>query len=331
MAPGKQVVDFNAIVQADRQRRKNQIAAQKIFGKARRRSAPGAIPQSRRHNAVPSLASRVGPAGVTKRTASIPTKPRRAPRGQRSGNVETEWTPNIDFVDDAYDAASHIPPRGPRLLQATHGVPDARIALSPPSLNNQYSIVGNAKPAQSLSIRGLASPFTVIVKNLAAGTTAADIESAMTPVGGVVLGCRLVAERPRVIAEIIFETKEGAENVVETFNNQSADGNILHVYHKTRAISSVKLPSMLAGQHVPLGTRTDLNGERSDDSRSYGYGGSEFCAPTGPSRDRFRDYERDEVLDGSYGFDDHTTGLYSDNIIHSNRRRNQYADRNQGY
>jgi hypothetical protein len=60
-----------------------------------------------------------------------------------------------------------------------------------------------------------------MAKNLAMGTTAADIESAMTPIGGVVLGCRLIAERPKVIAEIIFETKEGADNVVDTFNNQN--------------------------------------------------------------------------------------------------------------
>ncbi len=72
-----------------------------------------------------------------------------------------------------------------------------------------------------MSIRGLAGPYIVIAKNLALGTTAADIESAMTPVGGVVLGCRLIAERPKVIAELIFESKEGADNVVETFNNQN--------------------------------------------------------------------------------------------------------------
>lgn len=342
MAPSKPVVDFNAIVQANRQRRKNQIAAEKIFGKGRRRSAPALGQNNHRQSGVPSLASRVGPVGVTKRTVSVSTRPRKAPRGPRAGNVRSEWSPNLDLSNNSYEAGSHLPPRGPRLLQSNPRVADSRIALSP-GLNNQYNIAGNAKSAQSLSIRGLASPYTVIVKNLAVGTTAADIESAMSPVGGVVLNCRLVAERPKVIAEITFETKEGAENVVETFNNQSADGNILHVYHKTRSlISSAKLQSsILPGQHMPLGSRTELNTDRSDDSRSYGYGGSEFCAPTGPSRDRYREYERDEVLDGSYGFDDNmdidiqsrsrAPGLYSDNIIGSNRRRTQYADRNRGY
>jgi RNA recognition motif-containing protein len=61
----------------------------------------------------------------------------------------------------------------------------------------------------------------VVVKNLAAGTTAADIESAMQPVGGVVLECRVLVEKPKVIAQLTFETKEGADNVVDTFNNQN--------------------------------------------------------------------------------------------------------------
>ena len=60
-----------------------------------------------------------------------------------------------------------------------------------------------------------------MAKNFAFGTTVADIESAMTPVGGVALSCRIIAERPNVIAEIIFESKEGADNVVDTFNNQN--------------------------------------------------------------------------------------------------------------
>jgi hypothetical protein len=43
----------------------------------------------------------------------------------------------------------------------------------------------------------------------------------MTPIGGVALSCRIITERPSVIAEIVFESKEGADNVVDTFNNQN--------------------------------------------------------------------------------------------------------------
>jgi hypothetical protein len=126
----------------------------------------------------------------------------------------------------AADKVAQIP-RGPkagrgnrndRLYNALNG------SASSPALNNQFNIVGSAKTTAGLSIRGLAGPYIVSAKNLAPGTTAADIESAMTPIGGVVLGCRLIAERPKVIAELIFETKEGADNVVETFNNQNVSG-----------------------------------------------------------------------------------------------------------
>lgn len=72
-----------------------------------------------------------------------------------------------------------------------------------------------------MSIRGLAGPYLVVIKNLALGTTVADIESAITPVGGAVVRCQLIAERPKVIAEVEFENKEGADNVVDTLNNQN--------------------------------------------------------------------------------------------------------------
>jgi hypothetical protein len=60
-----------------------------------------------------------------------------------------------------------------------------------------------------------------MAQNFAPGTTAADIESAVTPIGGLVTRCRVLKTHPIVIAEIVFESKEGADNVVATFNNQT--------------------------------------------------------------------------------------------------------------
>ena len=74
---------------------------------------------------------------------------------------------------------------------------------------------------KGITIRGLAGPFVVMAQNFAPGTTAADIESAVTPVGGIVTSCRVVKQHPLVIAEIVFESKEGADNVIATFNNQT--------------------------------------------------------------------------------------------------------------
>lgn len=106
--------------------------------------------------------------------------------------------------------------RSERIYSALNG------AVSSPSLNSQFNIVGTAKPAPSISIRGLAGPSLVVIENLAVGTTTADIESAMVPVGGTVLSCRIISERPKVDSELVFETKDGADRVVDTFNNQNA-------------------------------------------------------------------------------------------------------------
>lgn len=90
-----------------------------------------------------------------------------------------------------------------------------------------------------MTIRGLAGPYAIIAKNMAIGTTEADIESAMTPVGGVVIKCRIVADKPKVIAEIVFETKEGADNVVETFNKAYVRPTMRH------------FPIMATNSHLP--------------------------------------------------------------------------------
>ena len=259
-------------------------------------------------------------------------------------------------------AASNVgrlPPRGPK---AQRGRNDRlynalNSSASSPALNSQFNIVGLAKASAGISIRGLAGPFLVVVKNLVAGTTAADIESAMTPVGGVVLGCRVVAEKPKVIAELIFETKEGAENVVDTFNNQAvssrihsliayltgaeqADGNILQVYHKPGPIPNALLATLNKKKSppprsiTPLGPRADTRTERSDDIRS-GYDSRSDRTPP-----RRRDYDRDEVMDGTYGFqndrmdtDDRQEngrgGLYSDSLI-SDRGRGRGNSRDRG-
>lgn len=81
------------------------------------------------------------------------------------------------------------------------------------------------KAGTGLSIRGIAGPTTVQAQNFAPGTTAADIESAMTPIGGKILKCIVVATRPNVIAEIVFENRDGANCIIDTFHNQTVSTN----------------------------------------------------------------------------------------------------------
>lgn len=72
-----------------------------------------------------------------------------------------------------------------------------------------------------MSIRGLAGPFVVAAENFANGTTAADIESAVAPVGGIVQSCRIMRTQPIVKAEITFESREGAERVISFFDGKT--------------------------------------------------------------------------------------------------------------
>ncbi|UKZ69047.1 uncharacterized protein TrAtP1_010059 [Trichoderma atroviride] len=71
-----------------------------------------------------------------------------------------------------------------------------------------------------------------MAQNFAPGTTAADIESAMTPVGGEMVSCEIVKTQPFIIVEMAFASREGGEKVIETFNNKTADGRIIKVYPK---------------------------------------------------------------------------------------------------
>ena len=70
------------------------------------------------------------------------------------------------------------------------------------------------------SILGAAGPYTVVGSNFAPGTTAADIESAMAPHGGEMLGCQITSHRPTVVAEMVYAEKARGENIIATFNNK---------------------------------------------------------------------------------------------------------------
>jgi hypothetical protein len=90
---------------------------------------------------------------------------------------------------------------------------------SPLALSNQVNVVNAAKKSTGFSIRGLAGPCVVVAENFAPGTSAADIENAMSSFGAM-LRCSLVHSGSTVVAELEFETREGADNVIANFHNQ---------------------------------------------------------------------------------------------------------------
>ncbi|GAB1320818.1 RRM domain-containing protein [Madurella fahalii] len=258
----KVAADFEKIINEGRDRKKNEALAAKIFSKDRRSSTPVSNSKSAA-SPFGTLASR---AGVKKQRAVSSGRPRHS-----TGNIDGEWTHDLHDAqppkgprasrNGAGSLAARItdpkaPPTGPashrqqrraaQVAQAlirselqTRAAPGAaHAARMEQQRQKAQSALGNgttaAKPTfnRGMTIRGLAGPFVVMAQNFAPGTTAADIESAMTPVGGIITSCRLVKQHPIVIAEIIFESKEGADNVIATFNNQTADGRVLSVYAK---------------------------------------------------------------------------------------------------
>ncbi|KAH6841136.1 hypothetical protein B0I37DRAFT_232183 [Chaetomium sp. MPI-CAGE-AT-0009] len=327
---GKGAADLEKIIHEARDRKKNEALAAKIFGKDRRSSTPAS-----KSSLAGSLASRAGVkkrAEPTSRprhstgnidgewTHDLHETQTRAPRanGRASGSGAGSLAARItDPNAPPTGPASHRrqPRRAAQVAQAL-----IRSELQPSHARRQHRpahpAAGQARPTngaiptgpkamttpsstfnKGITIRGLAGPFVVMAQNFAPGTTAADIESAMTPVGGIVSSCRLVKQHPLVIAEIVFESKEGADNVIATFNNQTADGRVLNVYHKVG-----NTPSAPA---IPTSAR--------------------------PSSDN------DMVVDGSYGFDESMDveprtakqpptgpaagvggGLYSDSLVKTN-------------
>ncbi|KAI4852591.1 hypothetical protein E4T44_01388 [Aureobasidium sp. EXF-8845] len=198
------------VAPSDRQKRKAENLAQEIFGKDRRQSAPQN--NSNKKSQTPlggSLASR-----RSSSTASIPTLGKQQQnRGPQKNRNNRQSQGGADTRRDAaYQTAAQ------QALPASFNIKSRSFA-----------------PVDSeITIRGAAGPYCVIASNFAPGTTAADIESVMAPVGGEMSGCKLVSgsASPTVIAEMLFLDKTGADNVINMFNGKKADGRILYVYLK---------------------------------------------------------------------------------------------------
>ncbi|KAK2039575.1 hypothetical protein LZ31DRAFT_558683 [Colletotrichum somersetense] len=281
----KVATDFERIIQEGRERKKNEALAQKIFSKDRRQSAPTKL----KPGAGPSLASRVG---VKKqRTASL------GPKALPAGNIDGDWTHDLHGTVNGGNAgagglASRISApggrptpgaaannrRGDRRTEQRAAKVAAAIERSGGMADVQMTSSAPTGPAvkKGLSIRGLAGPFAVMAQNFAPGTTAADIESAMTPVGGEMLSCRIIKTSPLIVAEMVFATKEGGEAVIETFNNQTADGRIIKVYPKpggykepVAANGSRPANAWAASSHVIDGTNGFPEQMAEDDSGLY--------------------------------------------------------------
>ncbi|KAH7040992.1 uncharacterized protein B0I36DRAFT_17867 [Microdochium trichocladiopsis] len=312
MAAPRHAVEFDKIIDAGRERKKNEALAARIFNRdsARRSSTPARTSSP----GAGSLASRVG---VKKRGSSTVRTP--------TGNINGEWAHDLH---KAHETPKQSAPATNSLAARIHAPGTAAPKATTQPRQNRASKLADAysrtqahaypppglQQGQGITIRGLAGPFAIMAQNFAPGTTAADIESAMTPVGGLITTCRLIKTHPIVIAEIVFESKEGAERVIQTFNNQTADGRTLHVYSKPGA-SYHPAPGA-----VPAGPRSSrMNGSIIDGSMGFD-----------DSMDTSEAYNSRPTKQGTSGSAGTNKGLYSDSIVRDNSRNSDIAGSRRG-
>ncbi|RDA87485.1 hypothetical protein CP532_1647 [Ophiocordyceps camponoti-leonardi (nom. inval.)] len=285
--------DFQKFISDARERKRNEALANKIFSRNRRQSAPSRPPQAPGR----SLASRVG---VNKRASSGSWR-------HPKGDVDSEWT------HDLHDSVNHQRQQNssPRSTNRRKGAAQRQSQLASAMDRMDVDQVNvhhaNASPRVSgnkdISIRGLAGPSCVIAQNFAPGTTAADIESAMKPIGGEMISCSIIKASPPLTAEMMFRSREGAERVVETFHDKTADGRILRVYFKSS--SHHYTPEPVRAPRPPVSGYRDYV---DDDERSF-------------SRDLIvNDDDRDDYA-YSRGYD---RPLYSDKIAGRMGRGSDY-------
>ncbi|KAH7313306.1 hypothetical protein B0I35DRAFT_434832 [Stachybotrys elegans] len=298
--------DFQKIIQDARERKKNEALADKIFSKDRRQSAPTKL----KPTPGGSLASRVG----------VKKQPRAARASLPSGNVNGEWTHDLHEVVNGREAGGSLSSRitAPGAKKANQRKGRIAAALdkmdTDPQVSNQVNIVKKA-PSAGMTIKGLAGPFRVMAQNFAPGTSAADIESAMTPIGGEMISVKFVKTSPIVLVEMVFASREGGEQVIDTFNNKTADGRIIRVWAKA-------------------GGSNAANGSTVSNPPANAPSG-----PRGASRPN-KQSTSDNVIDGSMGFSDametdvvsssNTRPLYSDRMVAGGNRRGRGFQRGRG-
>ncbi|PHH62523.1 hypothetical protein CDD81_6909 [Ophiocordyceps australis] len=213
--------DFQKVISEARERRKNEALADKIFTRGRRQSAPSKF----KPVPGPSLASRVG---VNKRVAPLNTNSSSRRASVPAGNIDGEWTHDLHTpLDRRHAQPARARDAAPRTRAASRRISRLAAAVDRMDLDQV-----NILDPHGISIKGAAGPFAVLAQNFAPGTTAADIESAFTPISGEMLSCRIIKTNPFILAELLFASRDNGQRVIDMFNDKPADGRLLKVYAK---------------------------------------------------------------------------------------------------
>ncbi|KAL9613664.1 MAG: hypothetical protein Q9167_001793 [Letrouitia subvulpina] len=276
---GKTTTSFDELIEADRQRRKNELLANALLGNGRRASTPSN--GVKKSSLGGGLASRIRIAKPLQRSASA------TPKLRNNGVATSQNLSQTNSPLSRLNFSTRETPVGRQLKRE-------RILEAAMSNSAQDSIISQPKvqiPDEEISIRGMAGPYNVIGDNFAPGTTAADIESAMSPSGGEMQNCKIIRTSPTVMAEMVFTERAHADNVIATFNNKRADGRIIHVYMKHANTSGALDSSPKQAPSEPRAARVDLTKTE-----------PKYDAQREQS-DRNRRRAEPEYQDGRYGFE----------------------------
>ncbi|KAH8703672.1 hypothetical protein BGW36DRAFT_369747 [Talaromyces proteolyticus] len=286
MAAGKKAAapSFDSFIEAERlERRKkeNQTLANELLGKkSRRASAPGPGIGSKKAPIERSLASRIG---VVKRSASASSRPKSNP---------------IAVARAAAASSRTARPSGARRTREDRMMADI-------DMGNDVQVNSFGK---GISIKGTGSgPFVVLGRNFAPGTNAADIEAALEPVAGEIIGVNIKSYSPHVSAEIACAEKWGAEAIVAQFHGKKADGRVLSLEYKGIGSSSSFNSSTAPSNY-------DAFRERANRERVENRKGDLFQDGTFDNKGRFgRGRGRANGLNNRSQHQ--TSGLYSDKMM----------------
>lgn len=189
--------------------------------------------------------------------------------------------------------------------------------------------MSRATTGKGLSIKGKAGPFTVEASNFAPGTTAADIESALQGDtlddngGNGMLSCRIIASSPMVVAEMVFSERDIADRVISTYNNQRADGRVLHLHLKQAGTGSTPAAQGSEIDLVPAQETAASSRPVNDSAMEDVEMDNEGVSATFDDRDRrSRDGRKAESDSRDEGYDD-----YDDNERRGDRDREPDRDR----
>ncbi|CCJ29240.1 unnamed protein product [Pneumocystis jirovecii] len=97
----------------------------------------------------------------------------------------------------------------------------------------QTTIKGTAQGKSSWTIKGASGATTVIVSNLAEGTTAEDVKTSLASLGHIQKCFIYKMNHGKPLqAEVTFSLRSEANTAVEKLNHAIADGHVLTVYIK---------------------------------------------------------------------------------------------------